>query len=226
MRLKEKYAPSVNSRIAQKRIIVSAYQHLATSLLLVTLNTIAGLLSDWKLRVITAASYEDFDAGDIDLSIRFGSGNWPGFMIVHLFAEEGFPICAPALLDRHPELMNASPRTLMKFPLLRLASEGTIGLKWSDWLRDQGETLPIVTGPVFPTFALLLLELVAERGVALGYRHILDQQMLDKRKRSDKLAFTHSYRLAKANPSSMSVKRAKPRHMTVLPGGGSWARAR
>jgi hypothetical protein len=69
----------------------------------------------------------------------------------------------------------------MKFPLLRLASEDTIGLKWADWLRDQGEALPLVTGPVFSTFALLLLELVAERGVALGYLHIVDQLFLDRR---------------------------------------------
>src|SRR5260370_14347383 len=69
----------------------------------------------------------------------------------------------------------------MKFPLLRLASEGSIGLRWVDWLRDQGEPLPLVTGPVFSTFALLLLELVAERGVALGYLHIVDQLFLDRR---------------------------------------------
>ena len=69
----------------------------------------------------------------------------------------------------------------MKFPLLRLASEETIGVSWADWLRDQGETLPLVTGPVFATFTLLLLELVAERGVALGYSHIVDQLILDRR---------------------------------------------
>jgi len=69
----------------------------------------------------------------------------------------------------------------MKFPLLRLASEETIGVSWADWLRDQGETLPLVTGPVFSTFTLLLLELVAERGVALGYSHIVDQLILDRR---------------------------------------------
>src|ERR1700730_11653980 len=172
---------SLKQRDVNRTLTIACSHDLAQNWLMPRFRELAGLLDDWKLRVITATSYEDFDAGDIDLSIRFGDGNWRGFTAVHLFAEEGFPICAPALLERHPELLNAAPRTLMMFPLLRLASEDTIGLKWADWLRDQGEALPLVTGPVFSTFALLLLELVAERGVALGYLHIVDQLFLDRR---------------------------------------------
>jgi LysR family glycine cleavage system transcriptional activator len=55
-------------------------------------------------------TYEGFDAPDIDLSIRFGDGNGPALRTVHLFDEEGFPICAPELLERHPELYNAPPQ--------------------------------------------------------------------------------------------------------------------
>jgi hypothetical protein len=39
----------------------------------------------------------------------------------------------------------------------------------------------VVTGPIFPTFSLLLLELVAARGIALGYKHIVDQLLVDRR---------------------------------------------
>jgi DNA-binding transcriptional LysR family regulator len=69
----------------------------------------------------------------------------------------------------------------MKFPLLRLASEETSGLKWADWLSAQGVKLPVVKGPIFSTFSLLLLELVAARGIALGYKHIVDQLLIDGR---------------------------------------------
>jgi DNA-binding transcriptional LysR family regulator len=75
--------------------------------------------------------------------------------------------------------MEAPPHILMKFPLLQLGNP--IGLTWADWLRDQGATLPVVTGPAFPTFSLLLLELVAARGIALGYKHIVDQLLIDRR---------------------------------------------
>jgi LysR family glycine cleavage system transcriptional activator len=172
---------SLKQRDVNRTLTIACSHDLAQNWLMPRFRELAHLLKDWKLRVITAASYEDFDAGDIDLSIRFGDGNWPGFTAVYLFAEEAFPICAPALLERHPELENASPRTLMKFPLLRLASEDTVGVSWARWLRDQGEMLPLVTGPVFSTFSLLMLELVAERGIALGYQHIVDQLFLDRR---------------------------------------------
>jgi DNA-binding transcriptional LysR family regulator len=69
----------------------------------------------------------------------------------------------------------------MRFPLLRLASEDTVGLKWADWLSAHGAKLPIVKGTIFPTFTVLLLELVAARGIALGYEHIVDQLFIDRR---------------------------------------------
>jgi len=172
---------SLKQRETHATLTIACSHDLAQNWLMPRFRELAECIQDRQLRVITAASYESFDAPDIDLSIRFGSGKWPGFKAVHLFDEEGFPICAPELLARHPELMNASPQTLMKFPLLRLASEKTIGLKWVDWLSDQGVKLPVITGPMFPTFSLLLLELVAARGIALGYKHIVDQLCVDRR---------------------------------------------
>jgi LysR family transcriptional regulator, glycine cleavage system transcriptional activator len=172
---------SLKQRQTHATLTIACSHDLAQNWLMPRFRELAESIHDRQLRVITAATYEGFDAPDIDLSIRFGSGKWPGFKAVHLFDEEGFPICAPELLARHPELLNAPPQILMKFPLLRLASEETIGLKWADWLSDQGVKLPVITGPIFPTFSLLLLELVAARGIALGYKHIVDQLCVDRR---------------------------------------------
>ncbi len=172
---------SLKQRESQRTLTIACSHDLAQIWLMPRFRELAEHLDDRQVRVITAATYEGFDAPDIDLSIRFGSGKWPGFTAAHLFDEEGFPICAPELLERHPELLNASPDVLMKFPLLRLASEESIGLKWADWLSHQGVKLPVVTGPVFSTFSLLLLELVATRGIALGYKSIVDQLLIDRR---------------------------------------------
>lgn len=172
---------SLKQREGNATLTIACSNDLAQNWLMPRFRELAECIHDRQLRVITAASYEGFDAPDIDLSIRFGNGKWPGFKAVHLFDEEGFPICAPELLARHPELLNAPPQLLMKFPLLRLASEETIGLKWADWLSDQGVKLPVVTGPMFPAFSLLLLDLVAARGIALGYKHIVDQLFIDRR---------------------------------------------
>jgi LysR family glycine cleavage system transcriptional activator len=172
---------ALKQRETNRILTIACSYDLAQNWLMPRFRQLTEVINDRQLRVITAESYENFDATDIDLSVRFGDGNWPGFTAIHLFEEEGFPICAPSLLERHPELLDASPEVLMRFPLLRLASEEAIGLKWADWLRDQGAKLPVVTGPMFATFSLLLLELVAARGVALGYRHIVDQLLMDRR---------------------------------------------
>src|SRR5580692_5399169 len=172
---------SLKQRESRRTLTIACSHDLAQIWLMPRFRELAEHIADRQLRVITATTYEGFDAADIDLSIRFGDGKWPGFKAAHLFDEEGFPICAPELLERHPELLNAPPQILMKFPLLRLVSEETIGLKWANWLSHQGVKLPVVTGPVFPTFSLLLLELVAARGIALGYEHIVDQLFIDRR---------------------------------------------
>ncbi len=172
---------SLKQRESNRTLTIACSHDLAQYWLMPRFRELAERIDDRQLRVINAASYENFDASDIDLSIRFGDGKWPGFTAVHLFAEEVFPICAPALLERHPELRNAPPQVLIKFPLLRLASEEIIGLRWVDWLSDQGVKLPVVTGPVFSTFSLLLLELVAARGIALGYKNVVDQLLVDRR---------------------------------------------
>jgi LysR family transcriptional regulator, glycine cleavage system transcriptional activator len=172
---------SLKQRETDATLTIACSQDLAQMWLMPRFRALAEHFEDRHLRVITAATYEGFDAPDIDLSIRFGDGKWPGFKSVHLFDEEGFPICAPELLARHPELMNAPPQVLLKFPLLRLASEETIGSRWADWLCGQGATLPVINGPIFQTFSLLLLELVSARGVALGYKHIVDQLLVDRR---------------------------------------------
>jgi LysR family transcriptional regulator, glycine cleavage system transcriptional activator len=172
---------SLKQHESNPTLTIACSHDLAQNWLMPRFRELAERISDRQVRVITATTYEGFDAPDIDISIRFGDGKWPGFRTVHLFDEEGFPICAPELLAKHPELFNAPPQVLMKFPLLRLASEETIGLKWADWLSALGVKLPVVKGTVFSTFSLLLLELVAARGIALGYTHIVDQLFIDGR---------------------------------------------
>lgn len=61
---------SLKQRNVNRTLTIACSHDLAQNWLLPRFRELAELLHDWKLRVITAASYEDFDAADIDLSIR------------------------------------------------------------------------------------------------------------------------------------------------------------
>ncbi len=169
----------IKRRAAVQTLTIGCSYDIAHSWLMPRFRSIADLVIDRQLRIITSDTYENFDALDVDLSVRYGDGNWPGFAAVHLFAEECFPICSPALLARHPELKDASVDILLKFPLLQLTTDDWSGLKWADWLRELGAELPVVKGPMFANYSLLLLELAAGRGLAMGFAHIVDQLLAD-----------------------------------------------
>jgi DNA-binding transcriptional LysR family regulator len=154
---------------------------LAHTWLMPRFRALAEAVPDHELRVITSDTYANFDGPDIDVSVRYGDGRWAGFVATRLFGEEIFPICAPQLLAANPELRNAAPELLANFPLLRLTTDDDAGLTWADWFRSQGVPLPMLRGPVFANYSLMLLELVAGRGIALGYAKIVDGLLADGR---------------------------------------------
>jgi len=144
-------------------------------------RALAESVPDYQLRVITSDSYTNFDNADVDVSVRYGKGNWPGFASVRLFDEEIFPICAPELIEAHPELLGATPDVIMRFPLLQLTTDDTLGVSWTEWLRAQGALLPTVRSQLFPNYSLLLVEAMAGGGIAFGYTNLVDQLLADRR---------------------------------------------
>lgn len=71
---------------------------------------------------------------DIDVSIWFGNGDWPGLVSDHLFDEELVPVGSPALLAGH-ELNH--PDDLEGFLLLHAAARYD---DWQRWLKANGAT--------------------------------------------------------------------------------------
>lgn len=148
---------------------------MAQSWLMPRFSSLAKVAEGYQLRLITSDSYEDFDAPEIDVSVRLGLGDWEEHDSVRLFDEEAFPICSATLLEQHPDLADASPERLMQFPLLQLTSDRVVGISWEQWLRTHGASLPVVEGPVFSNYTLMLFELLAGNGIGLGYANIVDQ---------------------------------------------------
>lgn len=132
------------------------------------------LLPDVQLRLMTSDAYLDFDADDVDLSIRYGrAGDWPNFRERKALDEMVYPVCAPSLLERHPGLAEDCAETWIDAPLLHLTPTSQGRIDWHEWFRELG-IVPTAQGPFFSTYTPMLQEALAGRGVALGWKGLVD----------------------------------------------------
>ncbi len=110
---------------------------------------------------------------DVDVAIVFGDGQVKHGESHLLFHEEVFPVCSPRLLAGRP-----SPRldNLAGWPLLQLRTGA--GNRWFDWsslFKALGISQPPTFAPLtFDNYTLLIQAAIAGQGVAIGWRHLVD----------------------------------------------------
>jgi len=83
-----------------------------------------------------------FGPGGIDVTIRFGGGDYPGAVSEPLMDETVFPACSPALLAGAPAPRR--PADLAALPLLHDNSlvAGEASLRWPTWLGEAYAAVP------------------------------------------------------------------------------------
>ena len=146
-----------------------------------TVSTLASLAAKWLLprltafqeahpgidvRITTSTALVDFKNGDVDAAIRYGRGNWPGLRAEWLMADEGFPVCSPALLSGKRPLK--TPEDLRDHVLLHTSNANYDD--WRLWLTAAGMPTDISKQPGI-TFDLILMTVQAAIdgiGVAMG----------------------------------------------------------
>lgn len=130
-----------------------------------------------EIRLLTSDVYEDFDAPEIDLSVRFGTGPWAGMKHQTLFQEEVFPVCAPSLLTRMPRLAG-NTAAIESAPLLHYRRSPVDGLEWREWFAARGLANPQVAhSNVFSSYIFVLESAIAGNGVALGWKGFLEAHL-------------------------------------------------
>jgi len=111
---------------------------------------------------------------DIDVAVLFGDGRFKQGESHWLFSEEVFPVCSPQLLKDRPLPLPA--QALMDFPLLHLRGENSS--KWFDWsglFRALDISAPPAPGQLrFDNYTLLIQAAIGGQGVAIGWRHLVD----------------------------------------------------
>ncbi|MDY0872327.1 LysR substrate-binding domain-containing protein [Dongia rigui] len=128
-------------------------------------------------RLMTSDDDAALDMAECDIAIRFGIGDWPGWHVTPLFAEEVFPICTPSYLEAHAELkrVDLKPADLTKAHLLHLDSTNADWLDWGDWFRWHHVTTPAPKPQMlYSTYPLVLQAILSSEGVGLGWRGLVD----------------------------------------------------
>jgi LysR family glycine cleavage system transcriptional activator len=122
----------VSTPTVRRKLTISTFSSFNARWLMPRLRAFSLLFPDVDLQVITTAVLVDFAREDVDIGIRFGSGNYPGLHIVPLFRPRDIVVASPALLKNAPALKIITD--LRNFTLLHDDSHRS----WIRWLDAVG----------------------------------------------------------------------------------------
>lgn len=164
------------------QITVCASVAFAWFWLMPRLERFGALQPDTDLRVLATDQPVLPGAGEVDVAILFGSGQWEGLEARLLFGERVYPVCSAAYLRDHAALHR--PEDMLDQTLLHLeyGRPSFGGVDWRTWLLRQGVNgQPVRRGLRFNSYPMVLQAAEAGQGVALGWSYVTDPLLAEGR---------------------------------------------
>jgi LysR family transcriptional regulator, glycine cleavage system transcriptional activator len=162
-------ARGLRQHMATNTLNVSVPNSFAAKWLAPRLPSFHDLFPEIQVRVETSSELVDFARDDIDLAIRYGSGDYPCLHTELLSKSHYFPVCSPAVASGPPPLLR--PKDLERCELLHdeLPPQLPTTPVWRNWLDLASVTsVDADAGPRFNTSFFTIEMAVAGMGVALG----------------------------------------------------------
>lgn len=118
------------------------------------------------VELLSTNTMTNFNRDDVDVALRFGSGNYPGLFVEPLLDEIFFPACAP---DFNGGKLPQVPADLANVPLLRNDHE-----MWASWFKVAGLDAwqEPRRGVLYQDSSMLLQAAMDGQGVALVRRSL------------------------------------------------------
>lgn len=143
-------------------LTVSATPFFAGAWLIPRMRLFQEKFPETDLRIVTQSAFADFSRGGVDVAIRHGLGNYPGFRSEHVAAVDIVPVAARELTERLGQPKNAEE--LLRWPHVHDAERKG----WYRWFQSQGITeTGVLRGPSFDDSNLLLRAVLTGQGAAL-----------------------------------------------------------
>jgi LysR family transcriptional regulator, glycine cleavage system transcriptional activator len=120
---------------AKSVLNIRATPSLSTKWLLPRLPRFLALYTDLDVRFNATSEPTDFTREDVDVAIRSGRGNWPGYAVEGFAEERFFPVCSPDYA-KAGSLSSSQLAECMLIESLKAA------VQWSEWFRAVGIEQP------------------------------------------------------------------------------------
>ncbi|MEH6456948.1 MAG: transcriptional regulator GcvA, partial [Cocleimonas sp.] len=154
-----------------KPLTITASPTFASRWLLPRLTSFQQQFPDIDVRIEATNELADLVNDDIDVGIRFGTGEYSGLEADYLFSQNVIPVCKPSLLEGENRIQ--SPEDLKKHTLLHAGSEYFImddktHVDWEMWFATVGvNDIDARHGLHFSQYNLLIEAAIRGQGVAL-----------------------------------------------------------
>jgi LysR family transcriptional regulator, glycine cleavage system transcriptional activator len=154
---------------SSRTLTISTLPSFAANWLIPRMGSLKARFPDLEVRVSISTHRTDFEREDVDVVVRFGSGDWPGMRVDLLLEEVYFPVCSMALMN-DPERPLREPADLRHHALLHEVVENVPNyVTWDRWFEAIGVTgIDTRPGPRFGHTFLCLQAAASGQGVALA----------------------------------------------------------
>lgn len=124
-----------------------------------------------EIAILSTGRLADMRAGEADIALRYGEGNWPGLCAEPVLRLSVFPLCSPDMRNRLQGLSHTE--ALARATLIR--SQGD---DWSVWLNAAGlgTAKPARTLNV-AEYSMAVAAAINGQGIALGYSGFVETEI-------------------------------------------------
>lgn len=155
--------------------VLAAHPGFAQQWLVPRIERLAAVLSGRELRLRLFDRDDELGPGAVDACVRVGDGAFAGHSCRFLFPEVVVPVAAPSVVAAHGLCPGGPPTALVEAPLIHMDDGDRPWMTWFDWFSSFG--LDVRAGRsrvLFQNYPMVLQQALAGRGVALGWRPLID----------------------------------------------------